>query len=58
MTQVLELTELAKAHGVTEVDVGSRGVEPLLDPERAPFTAARMKSLEKCSLGQNLFGAA
>ena len=59
MAEVLELPQLPQAHGVAEVDVRRRGVEPLLDAQRAALARAQAQALEqRVRFGQDLHRAA
>src|SRR5262245_59790361 len=54
MPQVLQLAELVELDGVAEVEVRTRGIEPLLDPQRL----AASELCRELALDDQLVGAA
>ena len=57
VARVLELAQLAQHHRVAEMDVGSRGVDPELHPQRTLPGAGLRQPLDQGSLGQRIHRA-
>ncbi len=58
MAEVLELAQLLQHHGVAEVDVGRRRVQPQLDPQLASLLLGDLELARQAAFGQRLMGVA
>jgi hypothetical protein len=57
VAQLLELPELSEPDGVPQVDVGRRGIEPLLHAERGLRRERALQLLHQLGLGNQLLDA-
>ena len=54
MPELLKVPQLAHQHGVAQVQIGCRGVEPRLHAQRAPGLAAIFEALAQVGYADNL----